>query len=68
MSREKLLYGRRVTGGEVESFMRFMMIWKQYLVFGVRKEWQDPLLTWVRYHITVITQQYDTGYMTCSNS
>ena len=27
-----------------ESFMRFMMIWKQYLVFGVRKEWQDPLL------------------------
>ena len=28
-----------------ESFMRFMMIWKQYLVFGVRKEWQDPLPT-----------------------
>ena len=29
-----------------ESFMRFMMIWKQYLVFGVRNEWQDPLPTW----------------------
>ena len=29
-----------------ESFMKFMMIWKQYLVFVVGKEWQDPLSTW----------------------